>query len=82
MSFLNETTKRKEWLVFTKPIFKDPNVLIGRSEKSYIDDISKVNLSIALPRQTTMSERFAKDFPNLTIIPTSSEDEAFKLVEK
>lgn len=29
-----------------------------------------------------MGERFAKDFPNLTIIPTSSEDEAFKLVEE
>ncbi len=82
LSFLNETAKRKEWLTFTKPIFKDPNVLIGRSEKSYIDDISKENLSIALPRQTAMGERFAKDFPNLTIIPTSSEDEAFKLVEE
>lgn len=29
-----------------------------------------------------MAERFAKDFPNLTIIPTDSEDEAFKLVEE
>lgn len=82
LSFLNETPKRKEWLVFTEPIFNDPNVLVGRIEKSYIDDISKVNLSIALPRNTAMRERFAKDFPNLTIIPTNSEDEAFKLVEE
>jgi ABC-type amino acid transport substrate-binding protein len=82
LSFLNETPKRKEWLVFTEPIFNDPNVLVGRIEKSYIDDISKVNLSIALPKNTAMGERFAKDFPNLTIIPTTSEDEAFKLVEE
>lgn len=82
LSFLNETTKRKEWLTFTKPIFTDPNVLVGRSERKYIEDISKVNLSVALPRETAMAEKFAKDFPNLTIIPTSTEDEAFKLVEE
>ncbi|AYJ79653.1 hypothetical protein AN286_05645 [Aliarcobacter cryaerophilus ATCC 43158] len=82
LSFLNETPKRKEWLVFTKPIFTDQNVLIGRAERKYIEDISKENLSIALPRQTAMSERFANDFPNLIIIPTSTEDEAFKLVEE
>ncbi|MFA6741690.1 MAG: transporter substrate-binding domain-containing protein [Arcobacteraceae bacterium] len=81
LSFLNETAKRKEWLIFTEPIFNDPNVLVGRIEKPYIEDISKVNLSIALPRNTAMSERFSKDFPNLTIIPTATEDEAFKLVE-
>ncbi|MDD4330647.1 MAG: transporter substrate-binding domain-containing protein [Aliarcobacter sp.] len=82
LSFLNETAKRKEWLNFTEPIFTDPNVLVGRSEKKYIEDISKVNLSIALPRQTAMAERFSKDFPNLTIIPTTTEDEAFRLVEE
>jgi ABC-type amino acid transport substrate-binding protein len=82
LSFLNETPKRKEWLTFTEPIFKDPNVLVGRSEKPYIEDISKVNLSIALPKETAMAERFSKDFPNLTIIPTTTEDEAFKLVEE
>jgi ABC-type amino acid transport substrate-binding protein len=80
MSFLNETPKRKEWLTFTQPIFNDPNVLVGRIDKPYIEDISKVNLSIALPRNTAMTERFTKDFPNLVIIPTYNEDEAIKLV--
>lgn len=81
LSFLNETPKRKEWLTFTKPIFSDPNVLVGRIDSKYIEDISKEKLSIALPRGTAMSERFAKDFPNLTIIPTQTEGEAFRLVE-
>ncbi len=82
LSFLNKTSTRNEWLIFTKPIFTDPNVLVGRNDKSYIEDISKVNLSIALQTQTAMIEKFSKDFPNLTIIPTQTEDEAFKLVEE
>ncbi|MGE4461323.1 MAG: transporter substrate-binding domain-containing protein [Arcobacter sp.] len=82
LSFLNDTQKRREWLTFTDVLFEDPNVLVGRVERKYIEDISKENLSIALPKETAMAERFAKDFPNLTIIPTDSEDEAFKLVEE
>ncbi len=81
LSFLNDTPKRREWLTFTNPIFKDPNVLVGRSDEQYIEDISQKNLSIALPRGTAIAERFAQDFPNLTIIPTKSEAEAFSLVE-
>ena len=81
LSFLNDTPKRREWLTFTEPIFRDPNVLVGRAEAKHIDDVSKINASIALPRGTAMSERFAKDFKNLTIIPTDSEGESFNLVE-
>lgn len=81
LSFLNKTPKREEWLTFTEPIFKDPNVLVGRADANYIEDVSKIKASIALPRQTAMSERFGKDFPNLVIIPVESEKEAFKLVE-
>ncbi len=81
MSFLNETPKRKEWLDFTEPIFEDPNVIVGRLENDDIKDLSKIKASIALPKGTAMSELFAKDFPNLVIVPTDSEDEAFKLVE-
>ena len=81
LSFLNETPQRKEWLIFTQPLFSDPNVLIARIESPYIDNIATKNLSIALPRDTAMSERFAIDFPNLTIIPTTTESEAFRLVE-
>jgi len=81
LSFLNETPKRKEWLNFTEPIFEDPNVIVARLETKEIKDLSKIKASIALPKGTAMTELFAKDFPNLIIIPTNSEDEAFKLVE-
>lgn len=82
LSFLNETPQRKEWLNFTEPIFEDPNVIVGRIENDDIKDLSKIKDSIALPKGTAMSEIFSKDFPNLIIIPTNSEDEAFKLVEQ
>lgn len=81
LSFVNDTPKRREWLTFTKPIFEDPNVLVGRTDMKYIEDISKINSSVALPRGTAIAERFANDFKNLTIIPTDSERESFKLVE-
>ena len=82
MSFLNETPQRKEWLTFTEPIFKDPNVIIGRLDSPIIKDLSKIKASIAIPKGTAMYERFQKDFPKLIIIPVNSEDEAFKLVEE
>jgi two-component system, NarL family, sensor histidine kinase EvgS len=81
LSFVNQTPARQEWLTFTHPLLKDPNVLVGRAENKYIDDLSKITASIALPKGTAMSELFARDFPNLTIIPTISEEEAFDLVE-
>lgn len=81
LSFVNDTPKRREWLTFTEPIFRDPNVLVGRADTAYIEDVSKIKASIALPRGTAMAERFANDFKNLTIIPTDSEPESFKLVE-
>lgn len=82
LSFLNDTPKRREWLTFTNTLFSDPNVLVGRIERNYIEDISKEKLSIVLPRNTAMAEKFSNDFPNLTIISTKSEAEVFNLVEK
>jgi ABC-type amino acid transport substrate-binding protein len=81
LSFLNQTEKREEWLTFTNTLFSDPNVLVGRSERDYIDDISKENLTVVLPYGTSIAERFSKDYPNLKIINTKDENEAFKLIE-
>ncbi len=82
MSFLNDTPDRRVWLTFTEPLFNDSNVLVGRIENEYIEDIGAIKATIALPRGTAMAELFARDFPNLTIIPTTTETEAFKLVEE
>ena len=62
--------KEKEWLVFTEPIFNDPNVLVGRIEKVILM-IYQGKSIYCITKNTAMGERFTKDFPNLTIIPTN-----------
>jgi ABC-type amino acid transport substrate-binding protein len=82
LSFLNETPQREEWLNFTDPIYEDPNVIIARNEFPAIKDLSSLkNMTIAIPKNTAMYERFEKDFSNLIIIPTGSEEESLELVD-
>ena len=38
LNFLNQTDERDAWLVFTDPIFSDPNVFITREEHPFISD--------------------------------------------
>lgn len=40
LSFINETPLREEWLIFTEPIFEDPNVLVGRTDYPMVEDLS------------------------------------------
>ncbi len=83
LSFLNSTPERERWLIFTAPLLSDPNVIITREEHPFVSDIGALHGStIALPRGTAMAERIARDFPNLTIIPTESEREALALVSE
>ncbi len=81
MSFLNQTPARDKWLIFTEPIFYDPNVFVTREEHSFIADPKNLsNESIALPRNTMVAERMQKEYPNIKVIGTGSEDEAVSLV--
>ena len=83
LSFLNSTPERERWLIFTEPLLSDPNVIITREEHPFVSDIGALHgNTIALPRGTAMAERIARDFPNLTIIPTESEREALALVSE
>ncbi len=81
MSFLNRTPKREEWLRFTEPIFYDPNILVTREEHPFVADMQGLsNESVALPRGTMVEERIRKEFPNLRVVLTGSEDESVALV--
>ncbi|WP_296673913.1 diguanylate cyclase [Rhodoferax sp.] len=83
MSFLNQTPARDTWLIFTDPIFYDPNVIITREEHGFIADLKGLqNESVALPRGTMVEERVRRDFPNLTVMLTSSEPESMQLVSE
>lgn len=83
MSFLNQTPARDAWLIFTQPIFFDQNVIITREEHPYIGDLQWMSdKTVALPRGTMVEERIRKAFPGLTVITTSSEDEAIRMVSE
>jgi diguanylate cyclase (GGDEF)-like protein len=81
LSFLNQTPQRDEWLFFSEPYFTDVNVFITRNEHAFISDPATLtNQTIVLPEQTAMNELIKKDYPNLKIINTVTENEAFILV--
>lgn len=83
LSFLNQTPKRDEWLLFTDPQFVDANVFITREEHPFIvDPASLTNETIVFPTGTAMEERVRRDYPNLRILTTDSEDQAIAMVSE
>ena len=81
MSFLNQTPARDKWLVFTDPIFFDPNIIITREEHPYIGDLKGLaKKTVALPKGTMVEERIRREYPDLTPILTESEQQAVALV--
>ena len=83
MSFLNQSPDRDKWLIFTSPIFSDPNVIITREEHNFVGDLKGLKgESVALPRGTMVEERVRRDFPNLGVVLTASEPDSMKLVSE
>ena len=83
ISFLNQTDERSRWLIFTKPYYIDPNVLITREEHDYVTNLARLtDETIVLPEGTSLEERLRKDYPNLKIIIVKSEEEAISYVDR
>lgn len=83
LSFLNETPKRKEWLVFSEPIFTDVNVFITREEHPFISDPGALTgETLVLPKGTAMEEFIRKDYPNIRIITVDTEAQALQMVSE
>lgn len=81
MSFLNQTPARDAWLIFTDPHFSDPNVFITREEHPFIANPAElVDKTIVFPKGTAMEERIRNEYPNLKVITTPTEMDAFNLV--
>ena len=81
LSFLNQSTERSEWLIFTSPIFSDPNVFITREEHHFISDPAALEgESIVFPEGTAMEGLIRERYPNLEIKIVRSEDDALKMV--
>lgn len=83
MSFLNRTPDRERWLIFTAPLFSDPNVIVTREEHDFIVDLRGLRgESVALPAGTMVEEHIRRDFPNLKVISTGSEAESVDMVSR
>jgi PAS domain S-box-containing protein len=83
MSFINQTPARDAWLIFTDPIFFDPNVIITREEHGFVADVKGLQGErVALPRGTMVEERVRHDLPNLKVVLTNNEPDAMKLVSE
>lgn len=83
LSFLNQTPARDQWLIFTAPIFSDPNVIITRQEHDYIGDLHGLSqATVALPRGTMVEERIRTHYPNLQVVLTDSEANSVELVSQ
>ncbi len=83
LSFLNRTPARDQWLSFTRPVFIDRNVIVTREEHPFIDDLgSLAGKTLVLPKGTSIEERVRQDFPNLSILTTETEAEAFAMVSQ
>lgn len=81
--FLNKTAKREEWLLFTEPLFVDSNVFITRQEHPYITDPSSLtDKTMVLPEGTSIEEKIRRDYPNISIITTETENDVFKMIDK
>lgn len=81
MSFLNQTPAREQWLNFTAPIFFDPNIVVTREEHPYIGDLKGLSgQTVALPRGTMVEERIRREYPNLSVVLTESEQASVELV--
>lgn len=80
-SFLNQSPERDQWLIFTEPLLVDQNVLIVREDAPLLGDLATLKgRSIAIPKESAVFERVRRDFPNLKLIGTDSEYEAFGMV--
>ncbi|MBF0324992.1 MAG: diguanylate cyclase [Alphaproteobacteria bacterium] len=83
LSFLNQSPKRDQWLVFTDPVFIDRNVIVTREDHSFVDDLAGISgETLVLPKGTSIEERVRRDFPNLKVVTTDSEAEAFAMVSQ
>lgn len=81
LPFLNQTPAREKWLIFSDPLFIDPNVFITREEHPFISDPTTLtDKTIVFPSGTSVEERVRRDFPHLTVVNVPTENEVFQAV--
>ena len=81
LTFITPSEETNKWLLFSNPLFSNPNVFITREEHPYIEDVSTLTQeSIAIPIVSDLFTRFSKEFENLVVIPVATKEEALNMV--
>jgi len=81
IDFITRTPERSQWLLFSKPIFVDQNVLITTEEHPNIEDLhTVVNESIVLSKEVPFFSRLEDTYPNLSVFAVASEEDALLMV--
>lgn len=81
LTFMSPTEETQKWLLFSIPLFSEPNVFITREDHVYIEEVASLTQeSIAIPIVSDLFTPFSKQFENLIVIPVSTKEEALHMV--
>lgn len=70
-------------MLFSEPLFSEPNVLITREEHPYVNDPKElVHESIAISKGDSLLERFSNEFPNMITFSVAKQEDAILMVSE
>ena len=88
LPFTGQNPRRDEWLIFTEPLFIDPNVFVTRQEfvtsdgnSNIIDPSLLENKTLVMPAGSGIGSRFEDNFPNVTVMWVESERDVFEAID-
>lgn len=88
LPFTGQNPRRDEWLMFTEPLFIDPNVFVTRQEfvtsdgnSNIIDPSLLENKTLVMPAGSGIGFRFETEFPNVSVMWVESERDVFEAID-
>ncbi|MCB1954026.1 MAG: ABC transporter substrate-binding protein [Rhodocyclaceae bacterium] len=77
------TPERRTYLSFTQPFFRSPIVIVSDGTKGYVGDLRNLrHKRVAIEQGYFMQELLAQDYPDITLVPTADEVEAFRMLRE
>ena len=81
ISFLNQTTKRDKYLNFTPTLYKEAEVIISKSDITYINGLHELEgKTIAIVKGYKTDEMIQKNHPDIKLKYINNYEEGFQLV--
>lgn len=81
LSFLNKTPKRSEFLNFTKVLYEEPEIIVAKSDITYINGFDDLNnKTIGIIKGYQLEEFLIKNYPNIKMVYVKNKEDALKKV--